>query len=260
MLEQTFFIIRNGAFGTDFGSKLFLTIIGLFICFYDWKSEKRKDYFWVFLFGTLIWGGAELFLQLTGIREMSQNFLFSFPIPIWFASFLRGTSEGAVVAIIGLFFGDRLLKKDNKRKFWFLFLIGFILFMVIKAIMQGMPTKLIGGDVSSRRDLLALPSILFLSMVTIFDFIWLYKSKPKIRKRAVSMFLMMVIPFLFWTFAEWYANTRWVEFGSLGNLALASYPLTLFWFLFDVIIEIGIMYVPFLALPYLFGLIKKKDK
>ena len=55
MIFESIFMIRGGSFGEDFGRKLIMSIIGLLICVYDWKTnDKRKDYFWVFIVGTII--------------------------------------------------------------------------------------------------------------------------------------------------------------------------------------------------------------
>jgi len=71
MIFESIFMIRGGAFGFDFGYKLIVSIITILICFYDWKTnDKRLDYFWVFITGTLIFIMAEIGMQFSGTRVL----------------------------------------------------------------------------------------------------------------------------------------------------------------------------------------------
>ncbi|MFX1339888.1 MAG: hypothetical protein ACFFDK_14845, partial [Promethearchaeota archaeon] len=61
MIFESVFLIRGGSFGNDWGQKLIVAIIGIIACMYDYKTnEKRLDYFWVFITGTIIWSAVEL--------------------------------------------------------------------------------------------------------------------------------------------------------------------------------------------------------
>ena len=70
------YIIRGGFFGWEFTIKLLYVIFGLILCIYDWKKNKRKDYFWVLIFGTMLYIGSEIMLFLFGGRVMQEKFLF----------------------------------------------------------------------------------------------------------------------------------------------------------------------------------------
>ena len=58
ILINGIFIIRGGFFGFDWTHKLFYLLGGIALCIYDWKKNKRKDYFWVYLFGALLYIGV----------------------------------------------------------------------------------------------------------------------------------------------------------------------------------------------------------
>jgi len=83
-------MIREGSFGEDFGLKLIISIIGLLICIYDWRTnDKRKHYFWVFITGTIIWSFAELVLQMADIRVLHEKDLFGIDVTnaLWRSNF-----------------------------------------------------------------------------------------------------------------------------------------------------------------------------
>jgi hypothetical protein len=74
----------------------------------------------------------------------------------------------------------------------------------------------------------------------------------------------MLINISIWTILEWLTGQRWIEVGiktSEGTYLYLSRAPALVEFLalvYDVIIEIALMYMPFLAIPYLLGLIKSE--
>ena len=117
MLFENIFMIRGGAFGTDFGIKLIFSIITILICIYDWKTnDKRLDYFWVFLTATLILIMAEVMMQTTGIRAIREKYLFGIDITtwLWLTIPLQAISEIAYVAIVGVLFGENNEGRKSK--------------------------------------------------------------------------------------------------------------------------------------------------
>jgi hypothetical protein len=74
------------------------------------------------------------------------------------------------------------------------------------------------------------------------------------------MLAVMVIFAAVWTVAEVVANVRWIEVGAPGDYSLAPPALAFGAFAWDVVAEIGLMYVPFLAIPHIFGAIKTKKE
>lgn len=248
-------MIRGGGFGNNFETKLYMTLIALFAVIYDWKVKKRTDYWFVFLIGTVIWGGVELSLQIAGTRVVVQNYLFGLPLSVFSTALLRGTSEGAVIAIIGVFFGDRLL--DSKDRKWSI--VGFILLnlvIVLMVLQQYQPTITSGENVPSRREIFTPVAVIFMILMIIIDLYWYFRSDSITRKRGLWMFYVLLLFSTIWTLTEYLCHTRWIEIMSLGSLQHAD-PITEFLaLLYDIVVEIGFAYVPYLALPYLFRWIK----
>jgi hypothetical protein len=210
----------------------------------DWKKNKRKDYFYVFLIGTIIWFSVEFSVQSLGIR-VTDAYMYGLHLPIFVAALLRGAAEGGFIILFGLFFADRMNRK------WitvFLILCGVTLYITLSA-QQNMPPT---GEVASRRDLLNTGGLVYMSMMILFDIFWLAKAKIKVRNRALPALLVMIIFTGIWTLGEYLAKTRWIELGS----SLAPGYLQFLGLSYDVIVEIGLAYLPFLGLAYLFGLIK----
>src|SRR5271157_3356556 len=262
MIFDTVFMIRNGEFGTDFETKFFLVILGIGICFYDWYSHgKRKDYFWVFIVGTIIWTLTEFSQQSSGVREMAAGTLFGVQLPRIVSNIIQGSSEGAFIAIMGLFVADRLLEHDKRQKVLaIVFYSGFILYTIIGTALQAVSFKDVGASVASRRDMLAPMALVFLSSCLALIIIFLMKYPyPAVKKRCICMLAIMAIFATIWTISDVLANTRWIEVGTFGTSTEAP-PLIEFSALaWDVLVEIAGAYVPFLIIPYLFKLIKNPE-
>lgn len=271
MFFESIFMIRGGAFGEDFTGKLIWSIIALIACFYDWKMKgKRLDYFWVFLIGTLIWSTTELILQLIGTRVMQRKFLFGFEITswLWLTIPLQGISEGALPALIALFFGDRIMNEETRKR-W---IIIFIIFMVLAQLPSGIyfygihfNDVNVGGDVPSRRNMFTLMAIIYLSILIAPAIYWIITTDSEPRKRGIYMFILLLINTIYWTFWQCITGQRWIEVGivnadgTFSNLRRAP-PLIEFTALaYDVVIEIVLAYMPFLAIPYLLKLIKSEE-
>ncbi|MFO7798016.1 MAG: hypothetical protein R6W84_17890 [Promethearchaeia archaeon] len=273
MFFESIFMIRGGIFGYDFSVKLLIALFGITLCYYDWKeNEKRLDYFWVFLIGTLIWSLAEFLLQLVGIRELQDKFFFGINITscFWFTIPLQGMSEGAFVALINLFVGDRLLDKEKRKEGLFvLFGYHIINFGITYSILFSLGYNFLNvnvGDLSvpSRRDIFTIPSLIYLALFIAPFIYWYIRTNKRLRKRANHMFLLMLITVSIWTLLEWLTGQRWIEVGiktsegTYSNLTRAPPLIEFLALAYDVVIEIVLMYMPFLAIPYLLGLIKSE--
>lgn len=245
------YLIRNGQFAEDYGFKLILTLIALVVCIVLSILRKKYDYLAVFFTGIIIWSLFEIIMTAVGVRIIVEGYLFKPHLELhWvIASILRGTSEGAVVAIVGIIFGDYIPKK----KTWKyalpagLLLIGYFMFRTLR---NGLATRDVGGLVSSRREVFAWPSVLFFATFVVFTVIWFIFSKdPKLRKRALSMFVTVLIFATLWAVAQYFANTRWIEIDTGGSFVEASPIITILVFAWDLIIEVALCYVAFYTIP-----------
>jgi len=261
LLLEKIYMIRNGDFGTNFEAKLLLSIIGLSLCLLDYAlMNKRKDYFRVFSTATIIWTISELMLHVLGIREMKDAFLFGWKIPLIIKTLLQGMAEGAFIAVFGIFIGDRIIAKEKKQKIIGLVVFsGLMIFMILRTLNQSVAFKIIGGDVASRRDIFSPVAIIFIGFWIFVDVFWYFKKATKnLKIRALNMFLIMTIYGVVWNLVEYISNTRWVEIGTLEPLNLYPAPLYLeiIILLYDGIIEIALIYVPYLIIPSLLKHIK----
>ncbi|MFX1340151.1 MAG: hypothetical protein ACFFDK_16185 [Promethearchaeota archaeon] len=250
-------MIRNGTMGTNYETKLIISIVALIICLYDWFEYKRYDYFWVFLFGTIIWTSVEFSLQITGMRDIVQASLFGTNISPFVASVLRGTMEGTFPAVVGIFFADRVLDKEKRKIFLIIGMAALTLFFLV-TLLQGKPYKDIGGDVASEREIFTPFSLIFLNSIFIFNVIWLWKkATPEQRTRVLLMFVVMFLITAVFNVGEYIANTRWIQVESDGKYYEAD-PLLEFFALhiYNNIIEFASMYVIFIIIPYELKLIK----
>ena len=252
---MSIYMIRDGIFGDSFEVKLIMALAAILACLYDYTKNKRYDYFWVFLFGTLVWTIVEIVLQVIGTRVYEQAYLLGMELPISFSALLQGTSEGAAVAILGVFIGDRLMNKATRKKAVVIF-TAVTGAMVLLSLLNANAEKNIGGDVLSRRDMFTAESILFIAVMSLIAIVWFWRALPYERKRGLYMYLSMAAYAIFWTIGEVFSNTRWIEVGGDGVYQRASLPVEIFALSYDIFIEIALIYVPFLAAPYFLNLIK----
>jgi hypothetical protein len=260
MLLEQVFMVRGGdrgagLFNTNFEVKILYFVLVLVVILYDWRTMKRKDYFRVLTTGTIVWSFVELVLQLTGMRELSPVTVFSWEIPFLVQVVLKGAVEGAGVAIVCLFFSDRLLVGTRGQRIgWQLVFLAVLVLLVVEALWLGPQVPNYGGDVPSRRAMVAIVPLLFLAVFTGLA-IWWVATTPHadLRRRAIWMFAFMVIYGGVWTLAEYGAGTRWIEVGLLGDSRHAPPLVEALALLFDVFIEIAAVYVPFFAIPVMTG-------
>lgn len=268
MIFESIFMIRGGFFGYEFTHKLIYAIAGFLLCYYDWKKNKRKDYLWVYLIGLIIYSLAELMLQVFGGRAMPDKFLFGFNIgsQLWFTIPIGAMADVAFVGLLGIFIADFLVKKDTQKKGILILaiytLFRHVIFYSVFLILGFNFTTINVGDldISSRRDVFEVGTVSTLTILSILTIIWFIRSKKEIKKRAFFMFLVVVVEITFWSVGEWITGQRWIEVGTIDPLNLQhANPVIEFGILaYDVIVEMGLFCVSFLAIPYLLKLIKSK--
>ena len=247
------YMIRAGDFGTDFDLKLVMALCAVALVSWDVVRRRRWDYLWVLAAGTITWSAAELILQATGTRVMEGGELLGHPVPLWLGVILQGMSEGAAIAVGGIFVGDRLL--DRRTRTWtavaFLALCAFVVARTLAVDVA------VESMTPSRRNMTALPALAALSLfMAVNVFFWL-RSRA-FRRRAAAMAAVMVVFAALWTAGEVAAGTRWIEIdgASLGTYARAPGALAFAALSFDVVIEIALAYVPFFAVPAMLGRIE----
>ncbi|MFO8018071.1 MAG: 4Fe-4S binding protein [Promethearchaeia archaeon] len=266
MLFESVIMVRTGRFGADFGHKLIMSLIGLGICIYDWKVNDRKDYFWVFLVGTLIWTLAEVWLQVVGTRILQDPDLFGLDVTdaLWLTAPLQGMSEAGFVAAIGMVFGDRLLNKETRKNGIISFVIV-LLFLMLSYIEYGIAFQDVpvgNPSIPSRRDMFPFSANLFVLLLSSIAISWLITMNSKGRKRGLSMYLIMVSFIAWWTLLEFLTGQRFIEIGTLNpdgtfsNLRRAPPLIEFAANAYCVLVEVSLIYVPFLGIPYWLGLIK----
>jgi len=261
------YIIRGGFFGWEFTLKLIYIILGLILCIYDWKKNNRKDYFWVFLFGTLLYLGSEIMLFLFGGRVMQEKYLFGINVTSmpWLTIPLLVMADVVVIAIIAIFFADRLRNPETRKKWGILFviwlvgrdLIPYIIIFVLGYNFTNIPYN--DPVIPSRRNMTETGTLIALSIMIAIGLIWLFRTDKESRKRGLYMIGVMIILMTVWTFGEWFAGQRWIEIGEEGDPWTQGSPLLQFgMLLYDIVVEMGLFTVCFLAIPSLLKLIKRQ--
>lgn len=253
-MDDSVFMIRDAMYGRDFTPKLATAVIAIALVLWDVVRHKRLDYVWVFAFGTVIWGGAEAFLHLQGIRDMPERTLFGQPMALPLSYLLQGMAEGAFVAVAGLFVGDRLLVRASRWKAA-VALAGLAVLILSSTVrsfrrMEGL------GAVASRRDLLDPTSLGLLLVVVVVSAVFVWKWEQW-RPRTFAMFGVMLVIGTVWTVTQVALGGRWVEVGSAATgYRDAGTVVTVLALAFDVVIEIAATYVPFLAIPVMLRLMR----
>lgn len=252
-------MIRSGAFGWDSTTKLILTLVAIAICLYDWKRNDRKDYIWVFITGAIIWGGIELVQNLSGMRVMPSHVLFGVELPVWAGAILQGTSEGAYVAVIGLFVADRFFLKENFKEG----VVGLAIMVVpssLRLMFVGIQPYGIGIPSSERLMFTPIASIV-LAIMVLSSVVWLVKTNATFRRRGIYMYIGMVILAVSFTTFEVLGGARWIGVGPASSIVPADVVISVGALSYDIFIEIAGAYVPFLVIPCVLGLIKlRKNK
>jgi len=260
------FIIRGGFFGGEFTHKLLYIIFGLILCIYDWKKNKRKDYFWIFIFGTMLYVGSEIMLYFFGGRIMQEKILLGIDITSmpWLWIPLLAIGDVVMLAVIALFFADRLRNSETRKKWGILFVIwifcrDILPYIILFSLGQTFFNISIGDPlIYSRRNMIEIGTLISLSILIVLAIIWLARTNKESRKRGLYMFGVMLILMTAWSFGEWFAGQRWIEIGpEEGPWTIAPPFLQFVMFLYDIIVEMGLFTLCFLAIPSSLKLIKR---
>jgi hypothetical protein len=263
MFLESFFIVRGGFWGEEYDFKILFAVLAALVAITDWKWKRRKDYFWVFLTGFILWTSIEFILNLTGIRDMPNRYLFGNIIPIWVSVPLQGLSEGVSVGIFGLFITDLYIDK-KMRKFSLIIFVFITILLFFIMFSHGIYTPNVGGDVPSRREVFPLWS-LFIPILIAPAIYWFIITDDRSRTRGLYMFITMFILGCIWYTFYWLSGQRWVEIGiknpdgTYSNLRRADLIIELIVIVYNALVEIALIYMPFLAIPYLLGLIKPDE-
>lgn len=116
--------------------------------------------------------------------------------------------------------------------------------------------KAVGSDsVDSRRSLLApapLITTALTSLLGIYHYFRTFSSRPSVQRRLKSLFISLVVVGVLTNYLMFLLNVRWVEVDGDAPDSYKRAP----WYvenaalLYDAIIEIALIYVPFLSVPY----------
>ena len=115
--------------------------------------------------------------------------------------------------------------------------------------------RAVGEVVLSRRDVFALPSVIFFMILFAFNMYWYFKmGDASAKTRARNMFIAIIVFSLIWSTAQYIANVRWVEIGVIQAVPL----LEILVFAWDIVFEVAMCYVTFYTLPQSLGLLSQE--
>jgi hypothetical protein len=250
----TIYIIRGAGFGRDFTPKLLIAFITIGMVLWDWRRQRRLDYLWVFVCGSLLWAAAEALLTLQGIRHMPVRSLFGQPLSLTLSWVIQGMSEGAFVAVVGLFVGDRILNRSTRISG---LIAGVVVLGTIALATFRSRRFLLALEPASRRNLLDSRALLALAVLSLLVIVF-YVIRKRWRQRTLMMFGFMVCLATVWSSTQVAVGGRWVEIDSAGyGYERAGSLITFSALAFDVVVEIALVYVSFLAIPVLLGLLRQ---
>ena len=262
------YIIRGGFFGWEFTLKLLYVILGLILCIYDWKKNKRKDYFWVLIFGTLLYVGSETMLFFFGGRVMQEKILLGLDVTSmpWLWIPLLAIGDVVVLAVISLFFADRIRNSETRKKWGIIFIIWVFIrdvlpYLIIFSLGDTFATVSKGDPlIPSRRNMIETGTLIALSSLVVLGLIWFFRTDKNSRTRGLYMLGVMLILMTVWTLGEWFAGQRWIEIGPEGSPTYAPPLIQVGMLLYDIIVEMGLFTLCFLAFPSFLKLIKSEKK
>lgn len=139
-----------------------------------------------------------------------------------------------------------------------------VLGMALVMFSHGIYTPNVGGDVPSRREVFPLWSLLIPILVALAIY-WFLTTDKFSQKRGLCMFVTMFILGCIWYLFYWLSGQRWVEIGmknpdgTYSNLRRAEPIVEFSVIIYNAVVEIALIYMPFLAIPYLLGLIKSEN-
>jgi hypothetical protein len=199
------FIVRAFQSGTSFAPQLWILLSAAGMVTWDAFARRRSDYAWVMLVGAATWTVVELTLHLSAIRVMPVRTLLDTALALWISIPLQGAAEGGAIAVFGLFFGDRILDGNTRIKAA-LGLFALAALLVASSLAQSDAAR----TVTSRRNLLAIPGLLFCGSMVAMDVVFLFRT-PLFRARTAAMFCVLLLLGGTWTIAVFVSDCRWIE-------------------------------------------------
>jgi len=207
-----------------------------------------------------------------GGRVMQEQLLLGIDITSmpWLWIPLLAIGDVVMLAVIALFFADRIRNSETRKKWVILFIVWLFCRDVLPyLILFGLGyTFVTTGDpliglssIPSRRNMIETGTLIALSILVGISIIWLIRTDKKSRKRGLYMVGVMLILMTVWSFGEWFSGQRWIEVGpEEGPWTLAPPLLQFAMFVYDIVIEMGLFTLCFLAIPYFLKLIKPEKQ
>ena len=248
---ESIFMIRAGAFGTDFTTKFMMSAVAIAMALWDRYRHGRYDVGIALLFGTAVWTSAEFFLQRSEARELAQATLFGFGIPSWVHLPIQGCSEGGAMAAYAVHFGDRLLHPKSRRRAAMVF-AGFLVVIMSKgfAVSAVHPSE---NVITSVRAMFTPASMLYVGSMTLLSVVFFRRAKPFQRRRGVAMFAVLIGICSAFTFSQFMEEGRWVTIGAEDLYSMPPWPIELLLLAYDIIAEFGAVVFAFFVIPAALG-------
>lgn len=253
MNPDPLYMVRDAAFGMNFTPKLWASLIAIGLVLWDWRTQRRRDYVWVFVIASVLWGLIEFTLATRGIRDMPTRLLFGQPLPLPVSCLMQGTSEVALVTVAALFAGDRFLGQPNRRRVWAFIVVG--LLVVVASTLRRAPEGVAAEVVGSRRNMLDPRAMVMLALMAVAVAAFVVVARQW-RPRFWAMFVGIVVTAAVWTTAEVIGGGRWVEVATATGFERAGPGLTVVGLAFDVVVEIAVANSVFFVLPVVLRLLR----
>jgi hypothetical protein len=178
------YMVRGSAFGSDFNSKLVFCLITIGLVAWDRYRFKRWDYAWVLLVGTVVLTSVGIAIQIRGTRPLPDRVLLGEHLPLVVSALLQGMSEGAFIAVFGLFFADRILSRRSRLRAFAGF--GLILFLIALLVVLQAALSDGSGEAAGPRDMTAVGPLVLLLLLLLLAFdVWFWWRRPQFRVRSL---------------------------------------------------------------------------
>ena len=182
------------------------------------------------------------------------------PHTICVALVTRGLAEGGVITILGLVPADMFRKRyspDNVVTA--LYAITLILYSTC-TVMSTSRHKDVGAPVDSRRELFKPLALAVTALFCVSPLVQCALSNDlPFRRRTRDLFVSLAILGILTNYGMFVCNVRWVEVDSGSGYVRASPYVENVVLLYDAIVEIAAMYLPFFTIPFALNLIKDNE-
>jgi len=265
MTPEHFFMMRGDAVN-DWNVKLLIAFLTIGLVVHDVRKKDRFDFLWVLLISALFWFALEGRGQIAGVRVLQEKSLLGFDVTanLWLTLGLQSLAEASFWIVWSMWAADRTLAVRDRQARWrpiALFCVPLILYTLYLIPFAQEPV--IGAsDASSRRLMFTTGQIVVWIAVTLVVAYWIFRATATTRRRALYVFAFVAVLGCYWQFSSWALGGRWIEVGSVGPrgefqiTGRASTLEEIALLLYSGVFEIGQMYLFFLALAYLFRLIR----